>query len=141
VSAEDAADRERLLRALGLSAPLEDPASRIAAIAAERATADLLASLRRAGCAAVACPRFPGIVADEQMRASGLWWSSHHAELGEIVQTGEVISFSRTPMRLGPVAPRLGEHTREVLAEIGIDDATIAAWLESGIARALPVEE
>ena len=141
VSAEDAADRERLLRALGLSAPLEDPATRIAAITAERATADLLASLRRAGCAAVACPRFPGIVADEQMRASGLWWSSHHAELGEVVQTGEVISFSRTPMRLGPVAPRLGEHTREVLAEIGIDDATVATWLESGIARALPVEE
>src|SRR5262249_29685943 len=108
---------------------------------AESATADLLASLRVAGCAAVACPRFPEIVADAQMRANELWWSSHHAALGEVVQTGAVISFSRTPMRLGPVAPRLGEPTRDALAEIGIDDATVAAWLESGIARALPVEE
>jgi crotonobetainyl-CoA:carnitine CoA-transferase CaiB-like acyl-CoA transferase len=139
VSAEGEADRERLLQALGVGrgGPLDDPAVRIAAALASRATADVLSTLADAGVAAVACPRFPEIVADPHLHANRLWWSSHHPELGDVTQTGEVISFARTPMRLGPVAPRLGEHTREILAEIGIDDATVTAWLESRIARAL----
>jgi crotonobetainyl-CoA:carnitine CoA-transferase CaiB-like acyl-CoA transferase len=137
VSADDEDGRERLRAALGLPQGLDDAAERIAAAAGEHAAGDLLSRLGAAGVAAVACPRFPAIVADPQMRANGLWWSSRHPELGAVTQTGEVMKLSRTPMRLGPIAPRLGEHTREVLAEVGVDGATVDAWIEAGIARAL----
>jgi formyl-CoA transferase len=56
-------------------------------------------------------------------------------ELGEIVQTGEVIELTATRMRLGPTAPRLGQHTRELLAEIGLDAAQIDALVAAGVAR------
>jgi formyl-CoA transferase len=51
------------------------------------------------------------------------------------VQTGEVMQLAATPMRLGPTAPRLGEHTRELLSEIGIADDRIDALIANGIAR------
>jgi crotonobetainyl-CoA:carnitine CoA-transferase CaiB-like acyl-CoA transferase len=142
VSADAPEERDRLRAAFGL--PRDEGASgvggaaeRIAAATAQHATDDVLARLRAAGVAAVACPRFPTLVDDPQIRANELWWWSHHAELGDVVQTGALIELSRTPMRLGPVAPRLGEHTREILAELGIDDAIVDEWIAKRIARAL----
>jgi crotonobetainyl-CoA:carnitine CoA-transferase CaiB-like acyl-CoA transferase len=135
VSADAPEERDRLLSALGVTRD-GDPTERIAAATAAAGTKDVLARLRSAGIAAVACPRFPALVDDPQIRANDFWWSSHHSDLGDVVQTGAVIELSRTPMRLGPVAPRLGEHTREILGEIGIDDATIGEWVTRRIARA-----
>jgi crotonobetainyl-CoA:carnitine CoA-transferase CaiB-like acyl-CoA transferase len=135
VSADAPEERDRLLSALGVTRD-GDPSGRISAATAADATAAVLARLRDAGVAAVACPRFPALVDDPQVRANDLWWSSHHPDLGNVVQTGAVIELSRTPMRLGPVAPRLGEHTREILGELGFDAATVDAWLARRIARA-----
>jgi len=39
--------------------------------------------------------------------------------------------MSVTPPIAGRRAPLLGEHTREVLAELGYDEATIAAIVSS----------
>jgi formyl-CoA transferase len=35
------------------------------------------------------------------------------------------MKFSETPVQLGPAAPRLGEHTQEVLEWLGYDAAHI----------------
>jgi len=42
--------------------------------------------------------------------------------------------FSATPTTLGRHAPRLDEHTDEILRELGLDDVAIAAMRESGAA-------
>jgi crotonobetainyl-CoA:carnitine CoA-transferase CaiB-like acyl-CoA transferase len=141
VAAQPAA-REALLAALGMSADVgpddavEGPtAERIAAALRELPFSEALERLRRANVPAVPCPIFPDITSDPHMRANGYWWSSSHPDLGDIVQTGESVKLSRTPMRLGPVAPRLGEHTVEVLRELGLDEPTIAQHLANGIVR------
>ncbi|MEW6268098.1 MAG: CoA transferase, partial [Thermodesulfobacteriota bacterium] len=142
VAAANAAERDALLRCLGVTQERCDDdavdgtvARAIAAALAPRPVADALERLRAAGVPAVGCPTFPGIVADDHLRANGLWWSSTHPELGDVVQTGEVIELSRTPMRLGPTAPRLGEHSVEVLREAGIDEAAIERALAAGVVR------
>ncbi|HEY4636905.1 MAG TPA: CoA transferase, partial [Burkholderiales bacterium] len=43
--------------------------------------------------------------------------------------------WSETPPAYRRHAPRLGEHTREVLREAGYDDAQIDAMVKSGAAR------
>jgi crotonobetainyl-CoA:carnitine CoA-transferase CaiB-like acyl-CoA transferase len=44
------------------------------------------------------------------------------------------VNFGATPASIRRHAPRLGEHTLEVLREAGLDPQTIAALTESGAA-------
>jgi formyl-CoA transferase len=47
--------------------------------------------------------------------------------------TGPAAKFSRTPTRVRSAAPALGQHLREVLHELGYEDAQIRALLEARI--------
>ncbi|HYC21982.1 MAG TPA: CoA transferase [Candidatus Bathyarchaeia archaeon] len=144
VCAADEAERRSLLQALDLTVgePLPAEAPRDGALAERISTAlrarELeagIAKLRAAGVPAVPCTTFPAILEHPHLVANGCWWTGPHSELGEIVQTGEVIKLSATPMRLGPTAPALGEHSVEVLREVGFDDRTVAGWVAAGVVR------
>ncbi|HZR84118.1 MAG TPA: CoA transferase [Candidatus Binatia bacterium] len=139
VAAHANEERSALLHALGLRAPSEPGtmsiADAIAAGLAGMSRSSALAELASAGVPAVACAGFPEIVDDPHLAANRLWWAGEHCELGPIVQTGEVIAFEATPMRLGPTAPRLGQHTRELLAEVGLDQARIDALVAAGVVK------
>jgi crotonobetainyl-CoA:carnitine CoA-transferase CaiB-like acyl-CoA transferase len=143
VAAQDEVQRRALASALGVAASTDGEDAPVAGALAQRIAGALgalpleraLATLRAAGVPAVACPTFPEIVGDEQTSANGLWWRATHPELGEVVQTGAVLGFSRTPMRLGPVAPLLGEHSLAILREAGVDEATIERLVATGVVR------
>jgi crotonobetainyl-CoA:carnitine CoA-transferase CaiB-like acyl-CoA transferase len=45
------------------------------------------------------------------------------------------VRLSDTPGTIRTPAPRLGEHTREILAEAGLSDEDIDAALASGLAK------
>ena len=47
--------------------------------------------------------------------------------------TGNPLRFSATPVELAPKAPGIGEHTLDVLREMGLDDAQIASLMERKI--------
>jgi crotonobetainyl-CoA:carnitine CoA-transferase CaiB-like acyl-CoA transferase len=51
---------------------------------------------------------------------------------GPVRQLGVPVKMSRTPGRVEAPAPALGEHTREVLGDVGFSDDQIDAMLESG---------
>jgi formyl-CoA transferase len=53
-------------------------------------------------------------------RAIGLVVEVEDPTLGPELVTGPPMRFSRTPALTSRPAPRLGEHTREVLDEIGV---------------------
>jgi crotonobetainyl-CoA:carnitine CoA-transferase CaiB-like acyl-CoA transferase len=49
--------------------------------------------------------------------------------------TAPVGEWSETPLSIRRLAPRLGEHSREVLREAGLNDADIDAMIASGATR------
>jgi crotonobetainyl-CoA:carnitine CoA-transferase CaiB-like acyl-CoA transferase len=48
-----------------------------------------------------------------------------HPSLGRIRMAGPPVKMSETPPVAGRPAPLLGQHTREVLAEVGYSEADI----------------
>jgi crotonobetainyl-CoA:carnitine CoA-transferase CaiB-like acyl-CoA transferase len=62
-------------------------------------------------------------------------WVAHyenHAIVGDVDMFGIGVEFSATPSTPTGPSARGGQHTREVLTELGLDDAAIAALVEAG---------
>jgi crotonobetainyl-CoA:carnitine CoA-transferase CaiB-like acyl-CoA transferase len=58
--------------------------------------------------------------------------------LGSVKLLDTLIDFERTPGAVISAGPGFGQHTAEILTELGIDQARIAALLESGVAVEMP---
>jgi formyl-CoA transferase len=63
--------------------------------------------------------------ADPHVRAREMVVELDHPALGRMRTLGSPLKMSETPPAIGRPAPRLGEHTREVLREAGLGDADI----------------
>ncbi|WP_322797043.1 CoA transferase [Tepidiforma sp.] len=70
---------------------------------------------------------------DENFRERGLWTTIDHPDLGTLPMLGRPYIFEKTPWRIRSAAPRLGEHTRPVLAEAGIEPAAIDQLTAAGV--------
>ena len=67
-----------------------------------------------------------------QVVASNLIVETEHPVAGKLRQTRPAARFSKTPPEIRHGAPRHGEHTDELLAEIGLSGDDVAALRESG---------
>ncbi|UHQ96375.1 CaiB/BaiF CoA transferase family protein [Natrinema halophilum] len=73
------------------------------------------------------------IVDDPHFKANNMLPEVEHADTGEEVMiAGSPINFSKTPSSVSRRAPFLGEHTEEVLAEMGFDENDITELQDSG---------
>jgi crotonobetainyl-CoA:carnitine CoA-transferase CaiB-like acyl-CoA transferase len=68
-----------------------------------------------------------------QARARAMNETVEHPTLGPIRQVGVPFKLSRTPARIRAAPPLLGEHSAEVLAELGYDEHAIAALRADGV--------
>ena len=106
------------------------------AAARARTAADLLAALEAAGvpCDLVtfddAMNRF---FADPINKELALFTCLEHPDYGVIEQTGEFWSFGEVDLRIERPCPTIGQHTDEIMREMGFTDAEIATYRERKI--------
>lgn len=75
-------------------------------------------------------------LAHPQVQARDMVVPLQHPTAGPIRVTGVPVRLSDTPGAVRTPPPRLGEHTRAVLAEaLGLDEAAISALISEGAAR------
>lgn len=92
---------------------------------ATRTSDEWLALFDEAGIWAGPVYGYADLVADPQAAHNGTFVEYDHPTEGRVKTPGFPIRFSKTPSSVARGAPLAGEHTREVLAEAGYDDATI----------------
>ncbi|MBC9035088.1 CoA transferase [Sphingomonas sp. JC676] len=78
---------------------------------------------------------YEDLVQDPQIAHNGTFVEYDHPSEGRVKTPGFPIRFSKTPSTVERGAPQIGEHSREVLAQAGFDDAAIERLLANGAVR------
>lgn len=76
----------------------------------------------------------PGdLLGDPHLADVGFFRTASHDSEGEIRMTAPPVTFSETPSGIRHLAPRLGQHTNEVLGEFGFTAEQIAQLADRGV--------
>ena len=100
---------------------------------ADRTSADVLAILEEAGVPAGPIHTIDEVFDHPQAKHYKLSQEVEHATLGTIKQIGFPISLSNTPPEIRMPPPTLGQHTEEILAEIGYSAERVSALKEGKV--------
>ena len=108
----------------------------VAAEMAKRSTAEWIAALEQADIPVQRMNSLADIVEDPHLAAIGYFRSIEHPTEGRIRTTAVPSEWSESAPEYRRHAPRLGEHTREVLREAGLAECAIEQLIAGGAARA-----
>ena len=90
-----------------------------------RTSAEWLERLEAVGVPAGPINRIDEVFADPQVQHLGIAVPCHHPKRGDIRIVGEPVELSRTPASIVTMIPDPGEHTEQVLRELGLGDAEV----------------
>ncbi len=96
-------------------------------------TAHWVAVLNQAGVPCGPVNSIAQVFADPQIQAQEMVIDVDHPGHGAVRMLGFPIKLSATPCRLRRSAPALGEHSDEILSEIGFAASDRQAWRQAGV--------
>ncbi|GKQ51992.1 CaiB/BaiF CoA-transferase family protein [Bradyrhizobium sp. Ce-3] len=100
-------------------------------------TAEWLVRLDAADVPCAPILRRGEIIANEQVVARGLIAELEQPGVGTVRQPKPAARFEVDAAAIGGPAPRIGQHTRQVLSDLGYGDAAIAEMIEQKAVRAV----
>jgi len=107
----------------------------MAEIIKRRRSADWLQRLETNDVPSAPVLRRGEVIANEQVVARELINEFDHPDIGRVRQPNPAARFDRTPAAIQGPAPRIGEHSAVILAELGIDAVEIARLATAKVIR------
>jgi formyl-CoA transferase/CoA:oxalate CoA-transferase len=107
----------------------------IEAALAARGSAEWADALSQVGIPAGAINNVDAALVHPQVQARDMVLTAEHPTAGTLRMTGSPIKLSHHTTTVRRPPPTLGEHTDEVLGELGYSAADIAALRDSGVVR------
>ena len=108
----------------------------LATIALTRTNAEWLAELDRRNIPAMSVNTLESLLHDPHLEKVGFWQAVEHPTEGPMRLPGLPATYGKTPGAIRRLPPRLGEHSEEILREIGLTADEVRALLASGATRA-----
>jgi crotonobetainyl-CoA:carnitine CoA-transferase CaiB-like acyl-CoA transferase len=136
-----AAGRPELIEALGVDDPVTRNANidkvyaACAEIARTRPTEEWLRLCEELDIPATGFSRLQDLPQHPHLRAVGMFQTLDHPSEGRLRTTRPPTKFAKTPANIRRLAPRLGEHSAELLREIGYDEAAIRDLAGRGVVK------
>jgi len=98
-----------------------------------RTKREIWAAAREAGMMLAPCYTMAELLEDDHFRDRNLFVEMDHPIVGQATLIGRPFIMSATPWELRRAAPLLGQHTGEILAELGYDMADIGRLREAAV--------
>ena len=100
-------------------------------VTATRPAAHWLGLLRSAGVPCGEIQDYGKVFTDAHLAARGFFIDLPHPRLGTVRALGSPVRLASSPSRIERAGPLLGEHSAEVLAEIGCSEKDVSALFEA----------
>ncbi len=111
---------------------IDDTYSEIADTMTRKTTGEWMAIFGETNVPTIVVNTLEDLVSDPHLDAVGFWQEMDHPTEGKLRMAGSPLNFSATPTSIRRHPPRLGEHSREVLEEAGLDSDTIDSLAADG---------
>ena len=107
----------------GFDTAEEAPVAKDPRSESEKARADLARKLDAAGVPCAPINNVPDVFGDPQIRHREMRRDLPHPLAGTVPQIVSPLRFADSPLRFDRAPPVLGQHTKDVLAELGLGEA------------------
>jgi crotonobetainyl-CoA:carnitine CoA-transferase CaiB-like acyl-CoA transferase len=98
-----------------------------------RTTADWISHLDAHDVAAGPVRFVDELIDDSQVVANNYLVDYDHTLLGPMRSNAPIVQMSATPTRVQRASPALGEHTDDILREVGFDEEQVSALRSGGV--------
>ena len=98
----------------------------------KKTTAEWMELLQAADCICAPVAQYEDLLNDPQLRANEYIVEVDHPTRGRMSVVGAPWRFSETPAEIAPAAPELGQHTEEILQELGYSWEQIGELRDQG---------